>query len=318
MRTLASVLLLSLSMDAQTITTFRVGTYGTGVNAINASGELVGQFYGGTNGEEVYGFYRDAQGVVHRMGATYDPLAINAGGEIAGRDNTQQSNGFYKPAGGSITQFLKYRTPFVAGVTDQGWIAGAYSPSPGDWQGFLMSPQGVVTNITPEMGMVVVAGVNQSQQVVGDMAANSNGAGAQGFLWDQGKLTDLNVTGADVTEPLGIGTSGEVVGTWQDGSGQWHGFWGTVGGGFASYDAPGAQETALHAVNASGMMLGSWIDAEKLSHTFLLSPQGTMTDITVPNAIQVWPGGINDSGEVAGSWIAKGKKARSEGFVLIP
>jgi probable HAF family extracellular repeat protein len=129
-----------------------------------------------------------------------------------------------------------------------------------------------------DLGLGTAFGINDSGQIVG---GNSSGA----YVWQNGTFTQLGGNGASA-----INASGQIVGSgsnlhavlWQNGTMT---DLGTLGGNFS--DAYG--------INASGAVVGVSRLAGQVSLNAFLWQNGTMTDLGAGIA-----NGINDSGLVVG------------------
>jgi hypothetical protein len=95
-------------------------------------------------------------------------------------------------------------------------------------------------------------------------------------------ITTFDVPGAGTaayqgTIVQGINNAGEVVGSYIDANGLWHGFSRTSKGVFTTFDVPGAgtsagQGTHVYGVSPSGKIVGYFIDSNSVSHGFLGTP----------------------------------------------
>lgn len=75
-------------------------------------------------------------------------------------------------------------------------------------------------------------------------------------LLRKGMLTTLDFPGAfSLTQPQGINSKGEIVGFWDDGNGQFHGFR-LAAGIFSTVDVPNAFDTECAGVNEAGQIVG--------------------------------------------------------------
>ena len=126
--------------------------------------------------------------------------------ELFGINANFEAVGFYwyddsPPSGGPCDPYIQYATQAVPGKRfhDYHRLEGTY-PS--------------------------AAGINNSGWVVGSTNASGNGA-SQGWTTAKGlsyKYWNYNNDSNDNTEMLGLNDAGVVVGTYEDGSGNWHGF----------------------------------------------------------------------------------------------
>src|SRR5205807_685716 len=112
------------------------------------------------------------------------------------------------------------------------------------------------------------------------------------------QFTTINVPGATATFALSTNPPGDIVGDYQDSSGNCHGFL-LSKGKFTSIDFPGALFTAADGigVNPRGDIVGDYVDSSGNGHGFLLS-KGKFTSIDFPGALGTAAFGINPQGEI--------------------
>jgi probable HAF family extracellular repeat protein len=111
-------------------------------------------------------------------------------------------------------------------------------------------------------------------------------------------FTAITVPGAVTSTAFGINDSGQIVGSFNDGSG-FQGFVDT-GGSFTTIDVPGAVQTYAYGINNSGQIVGYFQDTTT-DHGYL-DTGGNFTTIDVPGEIATEALGINDSGQIVGSF----------------
>jgi probable HAF family extracellular repeat protein len=133
-------------------------------------------------------------------------------------------------------------------------------------------------------GTTTVHAVNAAGQMVGEYLDASNKT--HGFLWSKGVYTSIDYPGSTYTIANSINDSGQIVGTYVNGSGPIltnHGFlW--SGGVYTSLDYPGAELTEANGISADGAVVGDYVDpTKKLYHAFLLvgGTGGTWTNVDV-------------------------------------
>lgn len=105
----------------------------------------------------------------------------------------------------------------------------------------------------------------------------------------------FSVPGQNSTVTTGINDLGEIIGTYEDGTGGTHGFT-YVGGSFSTLDLPGG-ETTLSGINDSGEIVG-----DSLLGGFL-DNNGLLTLTTGPGGILLDPRGINNLGQIVGDFV---------------
>ena len=135
----------------------------------------------------------------------------------------------------------------------------------------------------------------------------------------------LQFPGAEQTIPYGINNRGEIVGTYNDSTGQ-HGFV-LERGVFTSIDVPfsGVTETVAEGINDRGQIVGWYNDIFSTGpHGFVLSfrenKKGrravfTSFDVSFPEATATFGFGINRRGEIIGIY---NDSTGEHGFVATP
>src|SRR5262245_15857129 len=84
------------------------------------------------------------------------------------------------------------------------------------------------------------------------LAITSSAFGATTVIFD--------VPGAAVTGPEQINNNGDVMGSYKDGAGLWHGFLRMANGAITTIDVPGAAETFAQSMNNLGSIAGYWLE----------------------------------------------------------
>ncbi|MFZ1641754.1 MAG: hypothetical protein WAV07_10035 [Candidatus Contendobacter sp.] len=127
-------------------------------------------------------------------------------------------------------------------------------------------------------------------------------------------FTTFAVPGALRIEPASINASGQVTGSYWDGSHDHsHGFV-YSNGTFTILDGPGATDTRAASINDSGQVTGtSYFDDGSHRHGFVYSG-GTFTTLDVPGADYTAATSINASGQVAG-YYTYASTPHTHGFV---
>src|SRR5581483_10498525 len=134
-----------------------------------------------------------------------------------------------------------------------------------------------------------------------------------GFLFEGGTYTPIDFPGSNRTEPLGINSSGQVVGDYF-GDGRLRGFL-LSGGTFLTFDVFGSTQTTGFGVNDLGQVVGRY-SAGASVHGFLLS-DGEFTTLDFPGAAGFSSAeGINAAGQVVGVYQDAG--GRFHGFLATP
>jgi len=128
-------------------------------------------------------------------------------------------------------------------------------------------------------------------------------AGIIGGTW--AKTNTFSLTSFDcgiATLPNAIGgitqsgQVGDVVGSYEDAGGNYHGFSYFGGTGCLTIDFPSAVRTLVTGVNSAGQIVGQYMDSSSLWHGFLNGG----ASIDYPQALNTYVSGINDDGQVIG------------------
>jgi probable HAF family extracellular repeat protein len=256
---------------------------------INASGQIVGLFSGGSflYSGGAYTTLNDPLGTTTAYGIN-DSSQVVGNYTILGADSALATHGFSysggtyttiddPSAGGGITS-----TTSADGINNDGQIVGYYRDSFGSTHGFLYSG-GIYTTLddplaaTSQFGfsITVATGINDSGQIVGYY--NDGKQRNHGFLYDGGTYTTLDdpLATNGSTVATGINAAGQIVGYYTDGTTN-HGFL-YSGGTYTTLDAPFASSaltagTFANGINDAGDIVGYYIDSAGVYHGFEAAP----------------------------------------------
>jgi hypothetical protein len=172
-------------------------------------------------------------------------------------------HGFIRQRSGRITSFDVpfFRLHDIADINDRGQIVGYYDNPTGGGGAFLRQPTGAITRIeVPGAPVTNAHAINHRGQVVGaylepGAVPNPDGAAppgtVHGYLWDQGRMTRLDVPGSIWTQPFGINDRGQISGGYYDAEGKQHGFL-FERGSYKTLDAPGRTDNIAWGINNRG------------------------------------------------------------------
>jgi probable HAF family extracellular repeat protein len=128
-----------------------------------------------------------------------------------------------------------------------------------------------------------------------------------GYLADkQGDFVKaIDFPGAAQTEAFGINEKGDIVGSYADDSGTFHGFL-LQDGSFATIDFPGAVLTFPDDINNQGEIAGAYQDALFAFHGFVLDKDGfrTVDDPAQGSLPSTQLFSINNKGDILGDFAA--------------
>jgi probable HAF family extracellular repeat protein len=125
----------------------------------------------------------------------------------------------------------------------------------------------------------------------------------------QGIYTQIDFPSALMTQPNGINSAGQIVGSYEDDTGG-HGFL-LQNGTYTTIDYPGAQYSYAQGINDNGQIVGL---AEPLGYVYDMSTQ-SFTPIQYPGALYTYSVAINNAGTIAGYFTKS--NLRYQGFELV-
>ncbi len=130
-----------------------------------------------------------------------------------------------------------------------------------------------------------------------------------GFVRDTaGNLTQIAVPASfkatSLSNPLGINSSGTIVGTFSVAAGAQRGFI-LENGTYTTYQVPGSFSTVVHDISDSGALVGSYQTSNGGSSTGFVLNHGTLTTIEFPGANGTVATSINLAGHVVGYFFNK-------------
>ena len=278
--------------DATTIPATPTGQAGTATAGINDRGEILGLYEGPDR--VVRHFLLNRRGRFTEIDDPPDGPDGTAFDEINDINNRGEMVGWYNDDQGSVTTgFLRTRTGRFKSI-----------------------------NVPDSQGTGPFR-INDRRQVVGiyiDGDAQPEPGGilpVHGFLWDAGEFETIDVAGAAATLILGINNRGQMVGSWIDKRGGYHGFLRDRNGTVTTLpDVPGAEPTAggtqPSSINDRGRITGLAYDAQGGSRAFVYKRgrytlfEGTR-DATYTRAVD-----INNRGRIVGDYGTQLPTADSE------
>ncbi len=121
-------------------------------------------------------------------------------------------------------------------------------------------------------------------------------------------VTTFDAPGATTSAVRGINNTGQIVGTFRDAGGKWHGYLRTAESVFTTIDVLDATETDAFGINVAGQIVGVFKDGSGKWHGYLRTAGGTFTTIDAPGAMETTANGINDAGQIVGTFRDAGSK----------
>jgi hypothetical protein len=227
------------------------GQAGTGTTGINDRGEILGAYEG--QDRVVRHFVRDRRGRYAELEEPADGPDGEASDEYIDINNRGEMVGFYNDEQGfTTTGFLR---------TEQGRFVDINVPGSQLTGPFKINDRGHV------VGLYVDGGAEP-----GPDGPALPGV-VHGFVWRDGDFETIDVPGAAATFVLGINNREQMVGSYIDADGAYHGFLRDRRGRVTTLpDAPGAEPTAggtqPTSINERGQIVGLAYDAQGGSRAF--------------------------------------------------
>jgi hypothetical protein len=203
------------------------------------------------------------------------------------------------------------------GINSRGDLAGSYADANAVSHGFVQKGDtGEITTIDfpgaatmPFNGGTLVSSINNRGDVVGRYTTDVCCL-IHGFLKRGDEFISIDFPGAIENEPLGINSSGDVVGYYVDrdagGNFSFHGFIWSDGVISSVPDFPDSfLISAASGINSRGDIVGYYLanpPTSAFEHGYLLS-HGVFTRIDFPGADLTSVSGINSCGDIVGRYV---------------
>jgi hypothetical protein len=193
---------------------------------------------------------------------------------------------------------------FVAGINDEGLVAGTWIAADGSDVGFIRFPDGRISTpiVDPNdnSGTTVLRAINGEDVIAGFYGANAS----SGFLLEEGKFRTVDFPGAVSTALRGINNLGDLSGTYSvvDLDADEFGFIIPRRGPAISFKLsdPTGTGIVVGGINDLRQLVGYYTDATSTLVGFLRQPSGQFVSVIVPGAASTLVFGINDCGIVVG------------------
>jgi hypothetical protein len=204
---------------------------------------------------------------------------------------------------------------FVAGIKDEGLVAGSWNAADGSTIGFIRAPDGRVSTpiVHPDDNTrtTVLRAINDDGVIAGFYGANVS----HGFLLTDGKFRTVDFPGAVATALRGINNLGDLSGTYSvvDLNADEFGFIILRRGPAISFKLadPTGTGIVVGGINDLRQLVGYYTDSTSTLVGFLRQPSGQFVSIIIPGALSTQAYGINDCGIVVGVW---GDGSTAHGF----
>lgn len=270
----------------------RPGASSTALWDVNNSGQMVG--YSTGPGEYASAFIYDGSTFTSLGGPSGSissaALGISDGGIVVGSYSSStttdaEGNVLLGPSAGFIYASGSYTTLTVAGATetvlrgispDGRYVTGYYGTDTAAGVGFVydLLTSAFATMSRPESLFTIAQGVTNAGIVVGSDILAGSPLTRPGFFYDvaTGTRTDASIAGASRTALRSLADDGTLAGWFIDGSGQQHGFVGSLTD-FEQIDFAGAMSTYVEGSNNAGTLVGGFITEDGRNGAFIATQQ---------------------------------------------
>src|ERR1035441_164584 len=249
--------------------------------------------------------------------STYtNPAAIDENGDVTGfygAPVTGTQTGFVRTSSGRFVT-ISYppgaTSTAAGGMNKFGAIAGGYLV--GTTTGGFFYHKGVYTNVV----------VNGQNATVGDINDYGYYVGAYGGLQDYtgfvasptGQVTILQYPRGFFTGPSWVKDSGEVIGVYQDQSGNVHTFVWNATSGYKTISIPGVPGAMITDTNSSGVVVGGYFNGA--TDRGFVYQKGKFQIVQPPGANDSSISSINNKGQLVGAYTTPG--TMYVGFIATP
>jgi hypothetical protein len=204
---------------------------------------------------------------------------------------------------------------FVAGINDEGVVAGSWFAADGSEVGFIRFRDGHITTpiVDPNDNSrtTTLRAINDEGVIAGFYGANAD----NGFLLTEGEFRTVDFPGAVSTLLRGINNLGDLSGTYSlvDLNADEFGFIIPRRGPPISFKLPDPTGTGIvvGGINDLRQLVGYYTDGSSTLVGFLRQPNGQFVSVVVPGALSTQADGINDCGIIVGVW---GDGSTAHGF----
>lgn len=256
------------------------GASATNPGAINARGDVVGNYHDSSDNVHAFLLHNGAFSSFDFPGATQTlARAINARGDIAGRmfDASGIEHGFLL-RDGEFTQidFPGASATSARGINNTGDITGRHFDAAGNESGFILK-NGVYYDVffPGSCSTDVWMAEDNEGILVGDICTDADG-GIHGYIRNKAgvfKRIDDPRAQAPCTAVRWINERGQMVGVYANSLDDCfnfvaHGFL-LINGIFLDVYVPGSLSTGVFGINDDGVMVGQYTDAKGAAHGFI-------------------------------------------------
>ncbi len=203
------------------------------------------------------------------------------------------------------------------GINQRGDVAGEFSDISGA-HGFVRYHNGTfgppLTDPNDPAGETFAFDLNR-RAVLG-IYVDLNTFFTHSFLLVNGSYNDIDLPGTVSTTAIGLNSSSDYCGSFDDGSGAMQAFV-NIAGEVTDFVVPGATFTSANAINDRGSVAGVYQLGDANNHGFIRDASGNLTfPIDYPGAANTILRGINGNGWIAGGYVDSALV--QHGFVFRP
>jgi uncharacterized membrane protein len=201
---------------------------------------------------------------------------------------------------------------FARGINNHGQIAGTYTDTNFETNGFVFDGQNFTIVRGPNAFTTELNDINDAGTTVGSYVSFDDFS-THNFVSSGAGLTDMDFPGAASTTLQGINNLGHITGSYTElGDSQSHGFV-FNGTDFISFDAPGTRSNVFTGgLNDLGTVVGTYFDTA--FHGFTITLNG-LTTLDIPGATDTFVSDINNRGDIVGFYETGSNDPRT-GFVM--
>jgi uncharacterized membrane protein len=245
-------------------------------STIHLKGEVATQVVGVNNAGVMVGTWVDSGGVIHglmlksgKATTIEDPKGVvtyckgvNRFGAIVGyyQDSSGVFHGFLRRGGKFTDVGPAGATSSVAfSINDKGNIAGFFVDAENVAHGFVRKGKQYLQLDVPGARLTEAVGINNAGLVT-VQTENEHANHIDGAIYNGRTYTMIDVPGSISSYPRGIDSAGDVVLSWTDAAGKFHGALRVAGGTIYKFDDPkGTRGTDAEGINDHGLVVGLFL-----------------------------------------------------------
>lgn len=298
-----------------------LGTLGGTVSitsGINAHAQVVGtSFLAGD--DSLIGFVTQGNEmcpVASLGGEVAQATAVNDNGTVVGVSQLPNSENVHAfvSSGNKTTDIgtLGGENSLASGINDGGVVVGLSQTSDDETVHGFRYENGKMRELLPKSAFSAATDINDAGQIAGYFATRLGGV--TGFVWYDGKVTNIKPVKGQIAAPIAISNRGQVVGIGSTGAkDEYHAF-SFQNNRVTNLGSLGGSISQAYDVNNAGQIVGlSYLPGDEMAHGFLVENDGKMVDLNTRLESGgkyeiVFADGINDAGQIAATGIVGGER----------